>query len=160
MKRPDRMYKGSDSSMLASFADQVGKLGQNDFVHGKLDGRARAGHDEDDKLANEPADGSAQDAGRADLGVAEHAKELSIAWQRFGEKGGDGLECEVAGANSSPSRDENGINAGIGGVAKEQRAHLVGLVGNNGSLENAMALQRRELDDQSARSVGFEGAGV
>ncbi|KAJ3049450.1 hypothetical protein HK102_012501, partial [Quaeritorhiza haematococci] len=58
----------------------------DDPGHRQLDGRAGAGHDEDDGPVDESTDGSAEDAGGADLLVAEHPEQLAEAGQGFGEK--------------------------------------------------------------------------
>ncbi len=66
-------------AVLARLANDMRQLGKDDFPHGQLDRRARARHDEDDPITDQSSDGPAQEASRADLGIAQHAKQLAIA---------------------------------------------------------------------------------
>ena len=56
-------------------------------------------------LADQAAEGPAQDAGGADLGITEHAEQLAVARQRPGEEGRDGLISPVARADAGAARD-------------------------------------------------------
>ena len=62
------------------------QLGEDDLPHRQLDRRARARHHQDHQLAHQAADGPAQEARRADLGVAQHPEQLAVSRQRLGQK--------------------------------------------------------------------------
>ena len=99
--------RGSNS--LPGLADEVGQLGEDDLAHRQLHRRAGAGHDQDDGGPHEPADRPAQQAGRADLGVAEHPEELAEAGQGLAQERGDRLVRLVARADPGPPRHEDGV---------------------------------------------------
>ena len=75
-----------------------------------------------DVLADQAADRPAEDAGRADLGEAEHPEELAVAGQGFGQERRDGLEGLVPGADAGPSRHQDGVDLGDRPASSRNRA--------------------------------------
>src|SRR5262245_11014480 len=68
---------------LPRFKYQMPNLGHNEFLHGELHGRHGAWHGENDDPVTNSADCAAEHRRRADLVVAEHAKQLAVTGHRF-----------------------------------------------------------------------------
>lgn len=83
---------------------QVTQLGQDELVHCESHRWCRAWHHQYERIVDHAAAGTTEHRGWADLFVAEHAKQLAVAGELFGEQLGQRFRCLIAGRNAGTTR--------------------------------------------------------
>src|SRR4029450_9783749 len=97
---------------------------------------------------------------RADLLVAEHAKELAEAVEPLPQHAVDRLERAVARCNARAARRDDDLNLGAGQLTADRIAQLLGVVPHERASDDAMPGGGQELDDRPAASIVFFRARV
>jgi len=151
----------------------VGEFGEDEFVHGEVDGVGGAGDGEDDGVAPPPVSfafggwgdddsgsGAGEESAGADGLVGEHAEEFAEAGEGFGEGGGDGVEGVVAARDACAAVEDDGVDVGAGGEGGEKGFDLGGVIFGDGVEGVGVAVGFEEAADELAGFVLFDGAGV
>jgi len=125
------------------------QLRDDDFLHGELYRGGTARHGEQDLAAEQAADGSAEDGGRADVLITEHAEDFTVAGERFGKHSRDRFIGLIAAGNAGAASHQDGVDV----VAGLERLREAGLVFPAGGDEDGYSFNHALVQETAYESL-------